>query len=276
MKCVYCIALCIVLVLLAGCAPEKMPATEGKEPIAEKIGESIEEPIVEEPPEETIPEEPQQIEEPEESVTEEQPAEPAEEALEESEVIEEETLEEAAQETIQDYQEPAELSEDEQIQQIFDYAKTRLDSYYYKYKSPLGKQYIIYVKQNKIKITSFSYDNEIYIDTEKQTAEEWCTIHSRCGKETGKIADLDYSSAYIETPVGWLDEITEARKIDEGFYYGKQAWQLDTNIGKVIIDSRFGFIFSIEQEDKLYLFTDAAFNTVKDSDVNVPEYLLES
>jgi len=66
----------------------------------------------------------------------------------------------------------------------------------------------------------------------------------------------------------------KSRKIDEGVYYGKQSLKLDTNIGTVIIDSNFGFIYSIEQEDKTYLFTEESFNTVKDSDVNVPEYLL--
>lgn len=191
------------------------------------------------------------------------------------EIIKEEIIEEIREEEIQPQQEPVEPSEQEQIQQILGLAKTKIKSYYYKYKSPIGKQYNIYVKENKIKIGTLSDDNKIYLDTEKKTAEEWCISHTKCGKETGKIADLDYYDVYIETPIDWLDTITKAKKIDEGFYYGKQSWVLNTNIGEVTIDSNFGFIYSIKQEDKEYLFTDASFNTVKDSDVNVPEYLLQ-
>lgn len=238
------IAILIIVLLLVGCVP-KEPA-EPITPPKEKPEETIEK-----PPQEEIPEE----------VEEEQPP-------------EEEPEQEPAEEETQPEQEPTELTEEEQIQQIFGYAKTKIKSYYYKYKSPTGKQYIIYVKENKIRIGSLSEDNKIYLDTDTKTAEEWCISYTKCGRQTGKIADLDYYDAYIETPIDWLPKITEAKKIDEGFYYGKQAWKLETNIGKVTIDSKFGFIYSIEQEDKIYLFTEVALNTVKDSDVNVPEYLL--
>lgn len=172
-------------------------------------------------------------------------------------------------------QESIELSEEEQIQQTLSYAKTKINSYSYKYKGPTGKQYNIYAKGDKIRVGTISEDYTIYLDTIKKTAEKWCISHTKCGKETGKIADLDYYDAYIETPIDWLGKIKEAKKIDKGFYYGKQSWKLDTNIGTVIIDSNFGFIYSIEQKDKKYLFTEASFNTVKDSDVNVPEYLIK-
>ncbi len=172
-------------------------------------------------------------------------------------------------------QEPVGLTEEEQIQKILSSAETKINNYYYKYKDPLGKQYTIYVKENKIKIGTLSDDYKTYLDTKKKTAEKWCISHTKCGKETGKIADLDYYNEYIETPIDWLAKITEAKKIDEGFYYSKKAWKLDTNIGTVIIDENFGFIYSIEQKDKKYLFTEASFNSVKDSDVNVPEYLIE-
>ena len=71
-----------------------------------------------------------------------------------------------------------------------------------------------------------------------------------------------------------LKILTESEKIDKGFYYGKESLKLDTNIGEVVIDSYFGFIYSIEQGDKSYKFSDASINTVKDSDVNIPEHLL--
>lgn len=246
------ITICIVILLLAGCTPEEIPE-EPQQPIQpeEQPG----------PEPEEIPEE-EQIEEPEEI------------HYDDEEDIGTELEEGGAEEITPQVEQPP-LGEEEQIQKILSLSETKIKSYSYRYKAPSGKQYDIYVKGNKIKIDYISDDYSNYIDTEKQTAEKYCILHSRCGREWGKIADLDYYDAYTETPIDWLDEITESKKIDEGFYYGKQAWKLDTNIGEVTIDEKFGFIYSIKQEDKEYLFTDASFNAVKDSDVNVPEYLLE-
>jgi len=241
------LALCITILLLAGCASEEIPR----------------QPVVQQP--EPIPQEPQEpvIEEPKEEIY-----------YDDEEDIGAELEEGGAKEIVPEVEQPP-LSEEEEIQKILGLAETKIKSYSYKYKSPLGRQYIISVKENKMKIDSLSSDNDIYIDTEEQIAEEWCTSSSRCGREWGKIADLDYYDAYIDTPIDWLPKITDSNKIDEGTYYGKQSWKLNTNIGEVIIDSNFGFIYSIKTEDKDYLFTDASFNTVKDDDVNVPEYLLE-
>ena len=245
MKYIY-IALCITILLLAGCVSEQIP-----EKPTPPIVQPPEEPVIEEPPEEPAVEEEAYYDDEEDIGTE----------LDEAKEI----LPEVEQ---------APLSKEEEIQKILGLAETKIKSYSYKYKSPLGIQYKIYVKGNKIKIESLSGDNKIYIDTEKQTAEEWCISSSKCGKEWGKIADLDYQDTYIDTPIDWLTEITDSEKIDEGVYYGKQSWKLNTNIGDVTIDSNFGFIYSIKSEDKGYLFTDTSFNTVKDSDVNVPDYLL--
>lgn len=185
----------------------------------------------------------------------------------------EKDIKEEIKEELQPAQEQPKQNENEQIQQILGYAKTKISSYSYQYKDPLHSQYIIYVKGNKMRIDYVSSNYKIYIDTEKKTAEKWCISHPDCGKQTGKMADLDYNAAYIETPIDWLPKITEAKKIDEGVYYGKNSWSLDTNIGAVTIDSNFGFIYYIQQKDKEYSFTEAAFNTVTDSEVTIPEYL---
>ena len=244
----YYIATLVVILLLAACVPEETPE-EPQQPIQPE-----EQPTIEEPAEET-------------------PEEPEEEINYDDE--EDKGAELEGEEEIEPDVEQPELTEEEEMQQILNLAETKIKSYSYKYKGPSGRQYIIHVKENKIRMDYFSNDNKIYIDTEAKTAEEWCISHTKCGKETGKIADLDYYDAYIETPIDWLPKITESEKIDEGFYYGKESWKLDTNIGTVIIDSNFGFISSIKDGDKEYLFTDASINTVKDSDVTVPEYLLE-
>jgi hypothetical protein len=166
-----------------------------------------------------------------------------------------------------------EISEEEQLKTIFSYATTKIKSYKYKYTAPSGQQYNIYVKDNLMKIDYLSSPDEIFIDTTKKTAEEWCTSYSKCGAHTGKIKDLDYNTAYVKTPIDWLGEITDAVKLDDGFYFQRQGWELSTNIGTVIIDSNYGFIMSIKQQDKTYLFTETVFNTLTDSDVTVPEYL---
>ena len=249
MKYTYYIGILVILGLLIGCVPQEQPIQEVTQP-EEKPQEPIEQPIEEEPPIDITEEE--------------QPEETEEKQIEEP--VEEEPIE----------QEELEPTEEEQIQQIFNYAKTRIESYSYQYKDPSGLQYTVYVKGNKIRIGSLSTDNKIYLDTEKETAEEWCISHTKCGRQTGKIADLDYYDAYIETPIDWLSKIKESKKIDEGVYYSRKGWKLDTNIGEIIIDSHYGFIMGIKQEAKEYLFTDTSFNIVKDSDVNVPEYLLST
>jgi len=233
------IAISIIILLFVGCAPEEQIEEPQETPEPEVEPKEELQPEQQEPAE-TIPEEPEEELQPEE--------EPEQEELE--------------------------LSEDKQIQQILDSAGIRIDSYSCKYKDPSGRQYMVYAKGNKIRIGDLSSDNKIYIDTDKKTAEEYCTSYTKCGREWGKIADLDYYDAYIETPLDWLKKITESEKIDEGSYYGKQSWKLNTNIGEVVIDEHFGFIYNIKQEDKEYLFTEASFNTVTDSDVTIPEHLL--
>ena len=233
------ILILIVIILVMGCTPKETP----KEPTQQTT----------EPEKQTRVEKPSVIEKP---------------ITEPEQEIEPEVKEEPTQ------KEKPEINEDEQLQKIFDYPKTKIQSYSYRYKDPSGRQYNIHVKENKIMIDYISDDYKIYLDTEKKTAEEWCISHTKCGRETGKIADLDYYNTYIETPLDWLEKITDAKKISEGFYYGKKGFLLNTNIGEVIIDSNFGFVYGIKQEIKEYSFTDASFNTVKDEDVNVPEYLL--
>lgn len=246
------IAIGIVLLLLVSCVPEETPEKQQTQPEEQQEQEQIE---PEEIPEETPEELPEEVH------------------YDDEEDIGAE-LEEGAKEILPEEKQP-ELSEEEQLQKILSLAKTKIKSYSYKYKDPSGIQYTIYVKENKIKINFLSNNYQIYLDTEKKTAEKWCISHTKCGRQTGKIADLDYYDAYIETPIDWLPKITEAKKIDDGFYYGKQSWKLDTNIGTVVIDSNFGFIYSVQDGDKEYTFTDASFNTVTDSDVNIPEYLLQ-
>lgn len=196
-------------------------------------------------------------------------------------ILQEETKEETPIETAPE--EPAVEEEiikiPNDIKEILEKGKTKLNSYLYNYKSPgIDESYKIYVKGNKIKIVppaitnveEEKFYNTIYIDAEKKTAEAYCIGYSNCGKNTGKIKDLNYKDAYIETPLGWLEKVTEAKKIDERTVENRKAIYLDTNIGKVTVGSFDGFLYRIESGKQKWEFSDAAFNSVKDSDVTPP------
>ena len=165
------------------------------------------------------------------------------------------------------------------IKDVLEKGKTSLTSYSYNYKNPeIDESYQIYVKDNKIKIVppeiinveAGKFYNTIYIDTEAKTAEAYCVGYSDCSKNLGKVKDLAYDEAYIETPKDWIGKVTEAEKIDKRTVERKEALYLQTNIGKVTIASYNGFIYKIEDENNVWEFTDAAFNSVTDSDITPP------
>ena len=162
------------------------------------------------------------------------------------------------------------------IKEILKKEKTKLNSYSYNYKgSDSDLEYKIYVKGNKIKIippeiTSVEegkFYNTIYLDTEEKTAEAYCASYSDCGANKGKITDINYDETYIETPVDWIKKVTEAQPIDERQVAGRKAVYIQTNIGKLTVESFYGFLYNIEDNKKKWEFTDAAFNSVTDADV---------
>ena len=107
---------------------------------------------------------------------------------------------------------PAELND------MLTKSKTKLTSYSYNHKSPQKTEATkIYVKGSKIKIIPTSvvnldgkFYNTIYLDTESKKAEAYCVGYSNCGNNLGKITDLDYGKAYIETPADWLAKVKVA------------------------------------------------------------------
>ena len=162
------------------------------------------------------------------------------------------------------------------IKDILEKGKTKLKSYSYNYKKPGSDiPYKIYVKGNQIKIIppekvvveEKKFYNSLYLDTEKKTAEAYCVGYSACEGKVGKIKDLDYEEAYIETPLDWLAKVTEAVVIDERRVEERDAVYLETNIGKITVESYYGFLYGIEDGSKRWEFTDASFNSVSDSDI---------
>ena len=216
------------------------------------------------------------------ATTEEQPQETSQMPLEEP-IAEEpaETLPDEEKSPIDELKEVIKIPND--IKEILEKGKTKLKSYSYNYKNPdINLPYNIYVKGNKIKIVlpeiinveGGKFYNIIYIDTEKKTAEAYCAEYSSCGADSGKIKDLNYEDTYIETPLDWIAKVTEAVVIDERMVERRNAVYLETNIGKIIVESYYGFLYRIEDGSNKWEFTDASLNSVKDSDVNIPENLL--
>jgi hypothetical protein len=227
------IIIALVIVLLIGCTQQQV---ETQEPVSEQETEM-----------------PEEIELPE--VTEEE--EPEQEAEQEQKPIE------------------ATKGISEDIQKIIEKGQT-LDDYSFQYKSPESDEaYEVYVKSNKMKIIppkivnveEGKFYNTIYLDTEAKTAEAYCLGYSRCSKNLGKVKDLDYAEASIRTPIEWLSLINQAEIIDERQMEGRSALYLQTDIGKITLEEHYGFIYRIEDGDKMWEFTDAAFNSVKDEDV---------
>jgi|TARA_B100001971_G_C18218408_1_gene555453 hypothetical protein len=212
----------------------------------------IEDPVLEiseETTEEIIIEEPVEIEEP---------------------IIEEPIVEEPIEETVEETSTfPA------GVQAIFDKSE-KVRNYEYTYKDPATNNfYKIYVIENKIKIEPVSEITTIYLDTELKTAEKYCVTYSRCGRETGKMEDLIYDSVYIETPFDWEAKISTATLKSESDYKGKESVLLYTDIGEVIMDQNYGFIYNVKVDDKtIHSFSEVRFNRVKDEDVVPPEHLV--
>ena len=162
------------------------------------------------------------------------------------------------------------------IKEILEKGKTKLKSYSYNYKKPESDlTYSFSVKGNNIKITLPETNTEdkdkryntIYLDTQKKTAQAYCTGYSDCEGKAGKVKDINYQESYIETPLDWVKKVTRANVIDERQVEGRKSVYLETNIGKITVESYYGFLYKIEEGNKVWEFTDTAFNGVKDSEV---------
>ena len=109
--------------------------------------------------------------------------------------------------------------------------------------------------------------NTIYLDTDKKTAEAYCEGYSNCGNEMGKVKDLDYGEAYMETPLDLVAKVTEAEDVDEITVEGRKSRRIQTNVGQVTLESYYGFVYMVEDGPNKWEFMDVAFNAVKDEEV---------
>ncbi len=187
---------------------------------------------------------------------------------------EEELLEKSEEETVE---EPKVLPKE--VKEILEKSKTRLKNYKYNFVQPgdttIYQMYVlgdnimkVYPRQIKLKDTVY-YDT-IYIDVAKETAEAYCIEESNCNKDNlgVKMGDTIFKEEYLKLPTEWADEIEWAEIVDENIVEGRDCLSLNTNIGAVILETYYGWIYEIVDEDEnTWKFTGTAFNSVKEDDV---------
>ena len=167
------------------------------------------------------------------------------------------------------------------INELLEKGKTKLKSYSYSYK-PIGSNIDdqVYVKGSKIKVAfgntqhideEDKHYNTIYFDMEERTAEAYCNdCKSYTITDFDKVTDLDYDEAYVETSLDWLAKVTEAKKTGEVEIEGRDCMILDTNIGQLTVESYYGFLYAMENDDGRWEAYEASFNSVDDAEVNPP------
>ncbi|HLC96293.1 MAG TPA: hypothetical protein VJH97_03160 [Candidatus Nanoarchaeia archaeon] len=154
--------------------------------------------------------------------------------------------------------------------------KTKIKSYTYTYSSPdVPVIYSVWVKGTKIKKEQIKYVdagngkvyNTVFLDTAAKTAEAYCLKPSWCEGDLGKITDLDFDKEILKDPLEFLTEVTSAKKIDEVTVEGRDSVRLETNMGIITLEKWYGWPYSIDDGENIWSFGDAAFDTVKDSEV---------
>jgi len=119
-----------------------------------------------------------------------------------------------------------------------------------------------------IKIKDREYYDTMFLDTKEKTAEAYCMSESNCDEDIGKkMENMNFDDVYLKLPTEWLDEIEWAEKIDERIVEGRDCLLLDTNIGEVILETYYGWIYEIKNEDNVWKFTGTAFNSLKEEHV---------
>lgn len=170
---------------------------------------------------------------------------------------------------------------EKEIQEILD-KNTKVTSFKYTYfdSSISKKSDFYYVKGDLIKVDNFvpeSYikeeiHTEVYIDRVSGTQKGYCRDKNQC-------KDLDFNAVVppmrnfdVNTPLDWANQITNGRIINSEDVFGRNAIKINTNIkgkeSQVWIDTYYGLVLKIENEERTLRFEDISANSVKDGDVN--------
>ena len=114
------------------------------------------------------------------------------------------------------------------------------------------------------------YDT-IFLDLDSKKTEAYCMDIHECDKYSRKnVTILEFGESYFETPLDWIEKITEAEKIDETTFQDRDAIRINTNIGIVSMEKYYAWIYRIEQEGKIWEFDEFVFNSVSDEDITPP------
>jgi hypothetical protein len=185
--------------------------------------------------------------------------------------------EQAATPSAQAQQQPAQPAStiEETVKPLLGQAATRVKSLVYKYKGPetQNQVYDFYVKGTKMAYYNTDKNeygdpdayNVIYLDTAAKTAASYCT-HQTCVPK-GKRSDLTYSAVSIATPLDWVSGITSAKKVGEEQIERRSTIIVDTNKGKMWIETYYGVPMQVEKDGTLYQYQQMAFNSVTDAQV---------
>jgi hypothetical protein len=171
--------------------------------------------------------------------------------------------------------EPSTGTIEEAVKPLLGQAATRVKSMSYKYKGPETNNlvYDIYIKGAKMAYVTTDKNeyslptdyNIIYLDTAAKTAMSYCT-HQTCVPK-GKRGDVTYSAIYIATPLDWLEGITSAKKVGEEQIERRATMIVDTNKGKMWIETYYGVPMQVQKDGTTYLFQQMAFNAITDAQV---------
>ena len=154
--------------------------------------------------------------------------------------------------------------------------ETKAISVHYFYKGPQTADnfYEFYIKGSKIKYLPSraikaldkpdSWDT-IYLDASARTAASYCEDRTCFYK--GKKSDLSFDAVYIATVHDWLN-VKDAAKLGEEIIDDRQTWRLQTNKGKMWVDTYYGIPLKAQSNTTIYNFRLVSANDLEDSDVN--------
>jgi len=166
----------------------------------------------------------------------------------------------------------------------------KVRSYQFLFSKPPENRFLntYHIKGDKIKIKLYEgnaykvgkYYDTVYLDKSKQTATARCESEKRCsyaGEDyTGKVFEVSYDDFVIETPIEWIEGITQAELIGPEVVDGRSATKIKTTqSGKIIelwIDTTYGLPLKKEitqtgQPVLKYQVNDVIVNHLADSDV---------
>ena len=171
---------------------------------------------------------------------------------------------------------------DEQIQNIIELHK-KITSYTYIDASTFNTYSI---KGDKIKVVLKKFDGKfedaydtIYLDTQTKTAYATCMNNRICASKKKEYWSVSYNSYYPTLPESYLAEISTGKVIGSETCENMKCfiieYQKDSKTYRMLVKDTYGLPFKISVKnsdgafDPVIMFTDQAYDHLKDSDVTL-------